>query len=74
MAYKNKIKRTPITRYLHECEHVGLMLITGIMMQHKVLYLRWEVGSKGILVIPIYWGRGTCICLLSSFLCLGLGR
>ena len=30
---------TPVSKYWHECEPVGLMMITGIMMQHKVLCL-----------------------------------
>lgn len=54
--------------YRHECELVGLMLIMGIMMQHKGLCLVWEMGSEGVLIIPVYWGGGTSACLLSSFL------
>jgi hypothetical protein len=42
------IKITPISKYQHEYEPVGLMLITNIVMQYKALCLLWEVGSKGV--------------------------
>jgi hypothetical protein len=58
----------PVSMYQHECEPLGLMLITGIMMQHKVLCFLWEVGFEGVLVIPVSWGGGMGACLLLSFL------
>lgn len=52
---------TPVSKYWHECEPIGLMLITGIMMQHTVLCLLWEVGSEGVMVIPFIWGWNMCL-------------